>query len=178
MRSIEAWRRLCNADASIPAAWGGALSVLLTECYALDEDRALDLRRKVVSAMGTNPFRPLHPFTPTPVVVLQSALGDELAMLLAAAVDRDDTIREEGPLISPAAWALWWVRQISSWADLDLGDIVALHARLESALADAGLGEQRCSRLPPDLFDEIAIDTPIQEAADGGQSGRSSKKGR
>jgi len=26
MRSIEAWKRLCNADASIPAAWGGALS--------------------------------------------------------------------------------------------------------------------------------------------------------
>jgi len=40
----------------------------------------------------------------------------------------------------PGAWALWWVRQISSLADLDLGDIVALHARIESALADAGLG--------------------------------------
>lgn len=158
MRSIEAWRRLCNADASLPAAWGGALSVLLTEFYALDEDQALDLRKKIVRAMGTDPFCPLDPLTPTPVVVLQSALGDELAMLLAAAVDHGNPVEQEGPRVSPGAWALWWTRQISSWADLDLVEVVHLHERLESALTDAGLGERCCVRLPPDLLDEIATD--------------------
>jgi len=32
-------------------------------------------------------------------IAQQSAFGDDLAMLLAAAVDRDDAMREEGPLI-------------------------------------------------------------------------------
>jgi len=60
------------------------------------------------------------------------------------------------------------------------GEVFTRRWVIESALVDAGLGAvlHPAPSLPLRRDRHRRLDTPIQEAADGGQSGRSRKKGR